>query len=88
MFDLTTKQGKVFRTLVLDGDRLSAAQARKRFGVGNLRAEVTRIRQAGYPIYAARRLAGNHQMVTEYRLGTPSRRLIAAGYKALAVGLA
>lgn len=88
MFDLTTKQGKVFRTLVLDGERLTESQARKRFGVGNLRAEVTRIRQAGYPIYTERRKAGNNQFVTEYRLGTPSRRLIAAGYKAMAVGLA
>jgi len=26
--------------------------------------------------------------VTEYRIGTPSRKLVAAGYKAMALGLA
>lgn len=51
-------------------------------------AEVSRIRQAGFAVYSNRRTAGNHVEVTEYRLGTPSRRLVAAGYKAIALGLA
>ena len=86
MFDLTTKQGKVFKALVLDGQKLTEAKARK-MGVGNLRAEVSRIRSKGYAVYADQRKAGNGVEVTEYRHGTPSRKLIAAGYKALAQGL-
>ena len=70
------------------GERISASQARKRFGVGNLSAEVSRIRHAGFAVYANSRKAGNGVEVTEYRLGTPSRKLIAAGYRAMALGLA
>lgn len=81
-----TKAFKVL-TALQSGERISASQARKRFGVGNLSAEVSRIRHAGYAVYANKRVAGNNVEVTEYRLGTPSRKLIAAGYKAMALGL-
>jgi hypothetical protein len=81
-----TKTAKVL-TALQSGERISASQARKRFGVGNLSAEVSRIRHAGYAVYANKRVAGNNVEVTEYRLGTPSRKLIAAGYKAMALGL-
>lgn len=82
-----TKTSKVLNALQ-SGERLTASQAKKRFGVGNLSAEVSRIRQAGFAVYGNKRVAGNHVEVTEYRLGTPSRRLIAAGYKAMQLGLA
>ena len=82
-----TKTFKVLSALQ-SGERISASQAKKRFGVGNLSAEVSRIRQAGFAVYANKRTAGNHVEVTEYRLGTPSRKLIAAGYRAMALGLA
>jgi hypothetical protein len=81
-----TKTFKVFSALQ-NGERISASQANKRFGVANLAAEASRIRQAGYPVYANTRKAKNGVTVTEYRLGTPSRKVIAAGYKALALGL-
>ena len=82
-----TKAFKVL-TALQSGERLTESAARKRFGVGNLSAEVSRLRQAGFAVYANKRTAGNHVEVTEYRLGTPSRRLIAAGYRAMAMGLA
>jgi len=50
-------------------------------------AEVSRVRQAGYAVYANQRKAGNGVHVTEYRIGTPSRKLVAAGYRAMALGL-
>jgi hypothetical protein len=34
------------------------------------------------------RKAGNHVHVTEYMMGHPTRELIAAGYKAMALGIA
>ena len=81
---------KTFKLLAAlqSGDRVSASQANKRFGIQNISAEVSRIRQAGFAVYANKRTAGNYVEVTEYRLGTPSRKLIAAGYKAMALGLA
>jgi hypothetical protein len=87
MFNLETKTGKAFKVLVLDGEKLTASEAKKRFGIGNLSAEVSRIRQGGFAIYANSRKAGNGVQVTEYVHGKPSRKLVAAGYKAMAMGL-
>ena len=87
MFNTETKTYKLFNALYT-GEKVTPAQATKRFGIKNMSAEVSRIRQAGYAVYANKRVAGNNVEVTEYRLGTPSRKLIAAGYKALALGLA
>ena len=88
MFDLKTKQGKLFRALVLEGESLTASQIQKRFSIKNPRATVSEIRYAGFPIYANTRKAGNGVRVTEYRHGKASRKIVAAGYKAIAMGLA
>jgi hypothetical protein len=85
-FNPETKTYKVF-TALYNGETLTAASARKRFGVGNLSAEVTRIRQGGYAVYGNQRTAGNGVRVTEYELGRPSREIVALGYKAKAAGL-
>ena len=85
MINPETKTYRVFQTLRA-GEAITESQARK-MGVGNLRAEVSRIRNHGFCVYANTRKAGNGVTVTEYQMGKPSRRLIAAGYKALAAGL-
>ena len=84
--NLETKTGKVF-TALQAGEKLTASEAKKRFGVGNLSAEASRIRQAGYAVYANSRKAGNGVVVTEYELGRPSRQIVALGYKAAAMGI-
>ena len=81
-----TKTFKVF-TALRSGDTLTPAEAKKRFGVGNLSAEVSRIRQSGFAVYSNSRTAGNGVKVTEYVIGKPSRKIVAAGYKAMAMGL-
>lgn len=85
-FNPETKTFKVFNALY-NGDKLTASQAQKRFGVGNLAAEASRIRQSGYAVYANTRVAGNGVTVTEYEMGQPSREIVALGYKAKAAGL-
>ena len=82
-----TKTHKLF-TALKHGEKVSASEASKRFGVKNIAAEASRIRQAGFAVYANSRKAGNGVQVTEYEIGQPSRKLIAAGYKAMALGLA
>lgn len=77
-----TKASKVFSKLVSNGETLTEAQARK-LGVGNLRAEVHRIRAKGFAIYANRRVSRNGIAITEYRHAEPTRELIAAGYRAM-----
>jgi hypothetical protein len=84
--NLETKTGKVFSALQA-GQKLTASEAKKRFGVGNLSAEASRIRAAGYAVYANSRKAGNGVNVTEYELGKPSRQIVALGYKAAAMGI-
>ena len=84
-FNPETKTFKVFAALQ-EGKALTASQAKK-MGVGNLSAEITRIRQNGFAIYTNSRKAGNGVQVTEYALGKPSRKLVALGYKAQAMGI-
>jgi len=80
-----TKTFRVFKALQ-SGEALTSAKAKK-MGVGNLAAEVSRIRQHGFAVYTNSRKAGNGVNVTEYVLGKPSRKLVALGYKALAAGM-
>ena len=84
-FNPETKTFKVFQALQ-SGRALTASQAKK-MGVGNLAAEVSRIRQNGFAVYTNSRKAGNGVTVTEYVLGRPSRKLVALGYKAQALGI-
>lgn len=56
------------------GKTLTAAQAETKFGVLNLRARVDDLRKAGYPVYTNN---------GSYRLGTPSRRMVASAYRLL-----
>jgi hypothetical protein len=85
-FSKETKTFKVF-TALKSGDKLTQAEASKRFGVKNLAAEASRIRQNGYAVYSNTRTAGNGVTVTEYELGMPSREIVALGYKAKAMGI-
>ena len=80
-----TKTFRVFSALQ-SGKALTASQASK-LGVKNLSAEVSRIRSHGFAVYTNSRKAGNGVQVTEYVLGKPSRRIVALGYKAMALGL-
>jgi len=84
-FNPETKTFKVFNALY-NGEALTASKARK-MGVGNLSAEVSRIRQNGYAVYGNTRKAGNGVTVREYTLGKPSREIVALGYKAKAMGI-
>ena len=85
-FNPETKTYKLFNALY-NGEAVSASQAEKRFGIKNISAEVSRVRQAGFAVYANSRKAGNGVKVTEYVIGKPSRKLVAAGYRAMALGL-
>ena len=87
-FNLDTKLGKLYNALVVNGETLSERQIAKRFGIKNVAATVSSLRDRGFAIYANQRVAGNGVTVTEYRNGTPSRSLVALGYMAMRLGLA
>lgn len=86
LFNPKTKTYKAFSVLY-KGQKLTPAQAKHQFGIGNLGAEVFRIRNAGYAVYANSRKAGNGVKVTEYSMGRPSRKIVALGYKAQSMGI-
>jgi len=84
-----SKETKTFKLqkALMNGDVITASQAEKRFGIKNIGAEVSRIRQNGYAVFTNRRVAGNGVEVTEYQLGRPSREMIALAYKAQSMGI-
>jgi len=86
-FNLETKQGKLFKALVLDREVLTPAQITKRFGIANPTATISDIRDRGYAIYANERRAGNNVRVTEYKHGEASRKMVALAYKAQRLGI-
>jgi predicted ArsR family transcriptional regulator len=81
-----TKQERLLEAL-RNGEQLTAAQIKARFGIANPTATVSDLRFNGFAVYANRRTDSNGRTTTKYRLGTPSRAVVAAGYKALAAGL-
>lgn len=58
------------------GKDLTEGLARSRFGVANLPARIAELRAEGYSIYKNKTKTGQ----TVYRLGTPSRAMVAAAY--------
>lgn len=81
-----TKSSKLLNAL-RSGEELTAAQISQRFGIRNPRATVSDLRFQGFAIYANQHKDNRGRETTKYRLGTPSREVVAAGYRAMALGL-
>ena len=82
-----TKETKVLEALKANSKGLTAAQIESRFAVGNARSTVSALRMKGFAIYANQNTDTKGRTKTFYRLGTPSRAVVAAGYRAIAAGL-
>ena len=85
----TTKATKLIAALE-NGNELTAKQITARYGVKNVRALMSSLRMQGYPVYLNKRTSvfdGETTTYKKYRLGTPTRAVIAAGYRALAQGV-
>lgn len=82
----STKTGRLLAALQ-EGEALTAAQIGHRFGLKNPTATVSNIRFAGYAVYANQHTDTNGRETTKYRIGKPSRAIVAAGYRAMSLGL-
>jgi len=83
----TTKATKVIAALE-NGTELTAKQIAARYGVKNARALVSSLRMQGYPVYLNKRVSSfDGQTYSKYRLGTASRSVVAAGNRAIAMGV-
>lgn len=76
-------QDKVLAALKT-GVALTAKQIEARFGVGNARSTVSALRMKGFAIYCNESVDTKGRVKNKYRLGNPSRAVVAAGYRALA----
>jgi hypothetical protein len=65
------------------GEELTAKQIASRFEIANPTATVSSLRFAGFAVYANKRTNSRGETYTKYRLGRPSRQVVAAGYRAL-----
>lgn len=78
-----TKTNRLLEALE-NGEQLTAKQITHRFNIANPTATVSDLRFAGYAVYANKRTNNRGETTTKYRLGRPSRAVVAAGYRALA----
>ena len=79
-----TTEEKVFNYLSKDSARntLTATRMQSLFGVRNPSATINDLRNEGHAIYLNSRIV-NGERVSFYRLGTPTKRMVAAGIAAL-----
>ena len=83
MTTTTTQAAKVENALV-NGAELTAKQITSRYGVKNVRAVISKLRSEGLSIYLNKRVSSfDGQTYMKYAVGTPTRAVVAAGYKAL-----
>ena len=62
---------------------LTPNQARAKFGIANVAARVSELRDDGHAIYMNTRTLEDGRKVQFYRLGSPTKRMVAAGINAL-----
>ena len=79
----TTQTAKVAAALE-NGAELTAKQISARYGVKNVRAVISKLRSEGFSIYLNKRVSSfDGASYMKYMIGTPTRAVVAAGYKAL-----
>ncbi|NBW23482.1 MAG: hypothetical protein EBR82_87630 [Caulobacteraceae bacterium] len=68
----------------IDGyNTLTAKKMQTLFGVKNPSATINELRNEGHAIYLNSRKTSSGEKVSFYRLGTPTKRMVAAGIAAL-----
>jgi predicted transcriptional regulator len=78
-------QREKLRKAFFEGREMSARQITAQFGIASPSKVVSQLRmEDGMSIYNNRHVDTKGRVVNKYRLGTPSRKVIAAGYRALA----
>lgn len=75
----TATQNERILSFLENGNTLTAKQALSMFGVNYIGKRVSELRAEGYPIYTNTSSTGS----TVYRLGRPSRAMVAAAYAAV-----
>ena len=83
-YETTTKRERLLEAFK-SGEVLTVKQIRARFGLANPTATVSTIRlRDGYAIYSNVHTDSKGRVTSKYEIGFPSRRVVAAGFRALA----
>jgi len=84
MSKMTTKEKMLAALSKTDGyNNFTTAQARARFGITNVAARINELREDGHAIYTNSKTLANGRKISFYRLGQPTKRMVAEGIKAL-----
>ena len=65
------------------GKSLTVAQARFQYKIKNVGARIYDLRSEGHAIYTNSRILKSGKTVSEYRIGAPSKLIVAAGVASL-----
>ena len=74
-----TKTNQVL-TALQNGEQLTANQIAARYSVGNPHEVIRSLREKGYAIYLNECKNSKGEITQKYRLGKPSRKMVAAAY--------
>jgi hypothetical protein len=76
---------KILKFLSKDGpyNTLTSAQARARFGIVNVGARIEELRAEGHCIYTNKKTLEDGRRITYYKLGKPTKKMIAAAHAIL-----
>lgn len=77
-----TKIDRVLAALAT-GEQLTAKQIEARFQVANPTATIHQLRTEGFAIYCNKSTNAKGEVKMKYKLGKPSRAVVAAGYATL-----
>ncbi len=62
---------------------LTVAQARARFGIADVSSRINELRKEGHAIYTNTKTLEDGRVIQFYKLGAPSKRVVAAGVEYL-----
>ena len=76
---------KILKYLSKEGpyNTLTVAQAQSRFGITNVGARIEELRAEGHCIYTNKKTLADGRRITYYKLGKPTKKMIAAAHAAL-----
>ena len=81
-------QKQKLRTVLAGGARLTSKQIRAQYGIASPTKVVSRLRlEDGFPVYSNRHVDTKGRVTHKFRAGSASRHVIAAGYRAIALGI-
>jgi len=76
---------KILKYLSKEGpyNTLTVAQAKSRFGISNVGARIEELRAEGHCIYTNKKTLSDGRTITFYRLGKPTREMVAMAHAVL-----